>query len=384
MKKVEHKKKKKIYVVVYLLVMCALLLGGMTLLGVVFQESWQLFLKDVGSGFLDACTYRNCLILFLMCLVPAGIYLWNSLFGNVCQQWNIRLWKKQFCYQSGDVWKRHPVFSALLALLVSGGAVYAGYCDYEKAKITDTWETTATVGHSFGQLEDATYTGSLEAFQKYYALGQRTFEVDLAVTKDDKPVLKHDWDFPAQEGIDSEHLPTEEEFLKAPVWGKYTPLSFADLCVLMKEHQDIWIVTDTKSEEPEQVKQEFELLVKTAQENNCEEILDRLVIQVYSERMYECLRENFNFRNYIYTFYQKWNGTPEEMVEICRYCVNNGIGVVAFQNSYYKEEMQEIADRYGLKIYLHTVNDIEEAKQYLRMGVFGVYTDTIVPAQLED
>ena len=317
MKKVEHKKKKKIYVVVYLLVMCALLLGGMTLLGVVFQESWQLFLKDVGSGFLDACTYRNCLILFLMCLVPAGIYLWNSLFGNVCQQWNIRLWKKQFCYQSGDVWKRHPVFSALLALLVSGGAVYAGYCDYEKAKITDTWETTATVGHSFGQIEDATYTGSLEAFQKYYALGQRTFEVDLAVTKDDKPVLKHDWDFPAQE-------------------------------------------------------------------NNCEEILDRLAIQGYSERMYECLRENFNFRNYIYTFYQKWNGTPEEMVEICRYCVNNGIGVVAFQNSYYKEEMQEIADRYGLKIYLHTVNDIEEAKQYLRMGVFGVYTDTIVPAQLED
>jgi len=364
---------KKTYVVLYVLILLAMLVGGLAFLRVWFQESWKLFWCDASSGFVDAEGFRKYFVLFWGCYVFAAVVWWMLLFGQKLLFGKRRLWREVFIL---------PV--QIMAILVIIGGGYIWFCDYKVTVVTNNWENTVTVGHSFGQVGEDTYTGSLEAFQQYYAFGQRTFEVDFAITADGRMVLKHDWDFPAQAGISGENIPTEEEFLQIPIWGKYTPLSLVDLCAIMEEYPDIWIVTDTKSEEPEQVKQEFDILVQTVKEAGCEDILDRLVIQVYNEQMYECLREYYDFKNYIYTFYQKWYGRPEEMVEICRYCVNNGIGVVAFQDSFYSEEMQEIADRYGLSVYLHTVNDVESAKQYLRMGATGIYTDKIVPAQLEE
>ena len=64
--------------------------------------------------------------------------------------------------------------------------------------------------------------------------------------------------------------------------------------------------------------------------------------------------------------------------------MNNGIGVIAMSNNLYDKEVQEIVDRYGIDLYLHTINDLEQAKEYLKNGVTGIYTDKIMPQELED
>ena len=73
----------------------------------------------------------------------------------------------------------------------------------------------------------------LEGFQAMYAQGVRVFEADLRMTSDQKVVLRHDWRKGWQRGIRETSIPTLEEFLNAPILGKYTPLSFQDLLLLM-------------------------------------------------------------------------------------------------------------------------------------------------------
>lgn len=375
---------KKSYCIEYALIVSAVFLLGLLSLKQGFKESWRLLWFDVRSGFTDAVILRNRLLLFLFCVILFGILLHENLFGRLRLCWKIRIGRKEWNYCGGKILREHPMTAAAAAAVLLG--IGAGLCGKEiiGMRPADTWKAAVTIGHSFGETEGYTYTGSLEAFLNYYELGQRTFEVDLAVTSDNRMVLKHDWDFPEQGKISGENIPTEEVFLENPIYGRFTPLTFEDLCRLMKEYPDVWIVTDSKSEEPEAVKQEFELLVRTAYESGCEDVLDRMVVQVYSERMYECLRENFSFSSYIFTLYQAWYGRTEELLEICRYCAGSGIETIAFQDSFYDAEKQAVADRYGIRLYLHTVNDAEAAKRFRELGVAGVYTDSIVPAMLEE
>ena len=48
----------------------------------------------------------------------------------------------------------------------------------------------------------------------------------------------------------------------------------------------------------------------------------------------------------------------------------------------YSEEIQKIADEYGLKLYIHTVNDLDAAEELLDAGVAGICTDEIYDSDL--
>jgi len=217
----------------------------------------------------------------------------------------------------------------------------------------------------------------LEAFLENYERGYRTFEVDLDVTSDGEVVLRHDWDQPLQENISAQNVPTLEEFLSIPILGKYTPMSFKDLCEIMKTYPDIWIVTDSKYTEKEEVEKQFRAMVETAEELEAADILDRLVIQIYNESMLEVLKSIYPFKSYIFTLYQRWDNTPEQFVEIARWCVNNRIDCITMNDWRATEEILMIAARYDIDIYVHTINDIDDAKYFLERGVKGIYTDSL-------
>ena len=64
--------------------------------------------------------------------------------------------------------------------------------------------------------------------------------------------------------------------------------------------------------------------------------------------------------------------------------MNYGIDVTAISENLYDEKIQQVADQYGMNLYLHTVNEIKDAKKYIRGGICGVYTDTIMPGEMEE
>ena len=231
--------------------------------------------------------------------------------------------------------------------------------------------------------ELVTVLNCLEGFQAQYAAGVRVFEADLRLTSDMEVVLRHDWRAGWQEGVSETSIPTLEEFLETPVLGEYTPLSFQDLLLLMEEYPDICIITDTKFTEAEVVTAQFTAMLSDAKELGLTYLFDRFVIQVYDELMFKVVDGLHHFPHYIYTLYATgFAGTEGAFREAASFCADNGFLGLTLWDYWWREAYAPIARELGVAVYVHTVNDAQEARELLDQGVSGIYTDTLTPADL--
>lgn len=231
--------------------------------------------------------------------------------------------------------------------------------------------------------ELVTVLNCLEGFQDQYAAGVRVFEADLRLTSDMEVVLRHDWRVGWQEGVSETSIPTLEEFLETPVLGEYTPLSFQDLLLLMEEYPDVCIITDTKFTEAEVVTAQFTAMLSDAKELGLTYLFDRFVIQVYDELMFKVVDGLHDFPHYIYTLYATgFAGTEDAFREAASFCADNGFLGLTLWDYWWRETYAPIARELGVAVYVHTVNDAQEARELLDQGVSGIYTDTLTPADL--
>lgn len=244
------------------------------------------------------------------------------------------------------------------------------------------YDTGNRVLHALGRIDDYTYTNSREALENGYQNGNRVFECDLITTSDGQLAACHDWDYwnstlnQNNTAEDGEGVtPSLEEFMNCKIYGKYTPLSGDDIVLFLKEHPDVYIVTDTKYAEPEEIKEEFWALVDTAKRNGCEETLDRFIVQLYHGYMYDMVNEIYPFPNYIFTLYQEsYYGEEDRMLEYARFCMLHDIDVITMGVMSYRDELADISDRYGVHIFVNTINDEDEIRRFHERGI-GVYTD---------
>ena len=231
--------------------------------------------------------------------------------------------------------------------------------------------------------ELVTVLNCLEGFQAQYAAGVRVFEADLRLTSDMEVVLRHDWRAGWQEGVSETSIPTLEEFLETPVLGEYTPLSFQDLLLLMEEYPDVCIITDTKFTEAEVVTAQFTAMLSDAKELGLTYLFDRFVIQVYDELMFKVVDGLHHFPHYIYTLYATgFAGTEDAFREAASFCADNGFLGLTLWDYWWREAYAPIARELGVSVYVHTVNDAQEARELLDQGVSGIYTDALTPADL--
>ena len=231
--------------------------------------------------------------------------------------------------------------------------------------------------------ELVTVLNCLEGFQAQYAAGVRVFEADLRLTSDMEVVLRHDWRAGWQEGVSETSIPTLEEFLETPVLGEYTPLSFQDLLLLMEEYPDVCIITDTKFTEAEVVTAQFTAMLSDAKELGLTYLFDRFVIQVYDELMFKVVDGLHHFPHYIYPLYATgFAGTEDAFREAASFCADNGFLSLTLWDYWWREAYAPIARELGVAVYVHTVNDAQEARELLDQGVSGIYTDTLTPADL--
>lgn len=262
--------------------------------------------------------------------------------------------------------------------------VYIGIYNYKQHTLNQILNTDPLlIGHAMGGLDGGRYSNSLEAFEANYAKGIRVFEADLQVTSDNIMVLRHDWtDDRGQEGLlkYEGYIPTYDEFMNTPLYGQFTPLSIKDVFYLMKEYDDIFIITDTKSSDPETIKRDFELLVQTAKEARATSCLKRIIVQIYNDEMYDIVKNIHPFKHWIYTVYQR--GT-QDFEQLCQFCIEKDIKIVTMNQNKYKAELHEIVDQYGLKLFLHTVNSKKKSKKFYKKGVDGFYTDKLTSANFQ-
>lgn len=240
------------------------------------------------------------------------------------------------------------------------------------------------MGSTDGVSEGSAPLNCLETFLAQYEAGVRIFEADLRLTRDGQVVLRHDW-WPAnwQEGIDWTAIPTREEFISKPILGKYTPLSFRDLLVLMERYTDVCIITDTKFTDSDVMYIEFGAMLADAADLGLTQLFNRMVIQLYDGNMRQCLEKIYPFPHRIYTLYVRgFKQTKADFREVAEYCAKHGVEGITMWDYWWNAAYAPIALELGIKVYVHTVNDAAAAQKLLENGVNGVYSDVLTPTDL--
>lgn len=240
-----------------------------------------------------------------------------------------------------------------------------------------SWENYMVTAHALGGLDGITYLNSKESFLESYRKGIRLFEVDLARTSDGKWVCRHTWKKSmGQWEEEGKKVLSFQEFMETPLEEKYTPLSLEDLFYLLQDHQDAFVLLDSKmySVRDRQMTLEDYTEYKEAAINiGAEDVLDQLIPEIYNQDMFSGAADVYNFSSYLYSFWQEQ--TVEELAAAGDFCVQNGIPAVTVSRDVWTEEIQQIFDERKLFVCVYTVNDAKEAAGYIKGGASGICSD---------
>ena len=243
--------------------------------------------------------------------------------------------------------------------------------EYSPAEYNLDWTYAGArlVAHAGGNIDNIQGTNTIDAVRYNYSIGQRVFELDFNLTSDDILVGIHDW------GAKNEAL-TLEEFSSRKIHDRYTPSTYADFIRFLSEHKDSFIVTDTKSYDlsDEQIIKQFQIMYDITEDVD-PETRERVVIQVYNQNMYHVINRIYKYPNILYTLY----ATPDTEEQILEFVETERIPVVVMPPERANQPFLDKLYTLGTKIYLHTLNDINEVKEWQSKGIWGVYTDSLLP-----
>lgn len=205
------------------------------------------------------------------------------------------------------------------------------------------------------------------------------FEADLCSTADNVQVLRHDWNSTFDSTLKKGIAPTFDEFLNSSVYGSYSPMSLWNLFEYMEKNPDIWIITDSKNTEYDEVVEQFQTIVSMAEKHSQKELLNRLIIQIYNDEMLDAVKSVYPFEHFIYTCYIRGTSNMDELI---RFCSENNIPVITvptwnWNNDHAARKALQNSD---MKVFVHTINDTAEMETYLNQGVWGFYTDYVTPS----
>lgn len=167
-------------------------------------------------------------------------------------------------------------------------------------------------------------------------------------------------------------------FKQLKVYKKYTPLTFQQILLFMKQHKDIYLVTDTKLTDSKDIKSQFNELVKEAKEVDGL-ILNRIIPQIYYEAMLPQVKNIYNFNNIIYTLY----ATDSSDEDVLAFAIKNNVKVITMSTQRFSKEFVEKLSENGIYSYVHTINSLSEIERYKKDGVHCFYTDFILPSDFK-
>jgi len=242
--------------------------------------------------------------------------------------------------------------------------------------ITDPFEggpkwtdVSKLIAHAGGSINGTSGTNTIEAVEHNYMSGHLVFELDFNLTTDNVLAAVHDWGVP-------NIAPTWREFSASKVCGLYTPSSFDDFIRFLSRHRDTYLVTDTKSFElsDEQIAKQFQVMYSVTERVD-RSTRERIIIQVYNQKMYHLINKIYKYPNIIYTLY----ATPDSEEEVLRFVEAEKIPVIAMPPERANQQFLDKLLALNVRVYLHTLNDYEDVRQWQRKGVWGVYTDSLLP-----
>lgn len=258
-------------------------------------------------------------------------------------------------------------------------------------KLSDNWYDYAVVGHAFGGFDGKDdYTNTYDALVYNYNLGNRVFEIDLGVTSDDEIVLLHEWKqyhdiFKLGEN-DEWKQETLDYFKSHRIYDKYTTLTFSELLAIMTKIPDFYIVLDSKTFDVPTTEKMYSRIVDMVSKID-EKLLDRIVPQAYSPEIYDKILEIYPFRDVIFTLYSYYadsdgdriyRAVKERKIKSVVMHMDNDWAIRVIRDVRDYARWDEEWNYSNMKIFIHTVNDLEKVKSIIEEEKFyGIYSDYI-------
>ena len=233
-------------------------------------------------------------------------------------------------------------------------------------KNNDTLQLQNLVAHGGGGIENLDFSNSLEALNVSYNKGFRFIELDFERTSDGCLVLIHDWgkSIPKLYGKPPRRY-SLQEYKNLRMINGMTNLSLVDLANWIKQHPDVFIITDIKYDNIRaltKIKERFPELVKN------------FIPQIY--HFYEYLPvQNLGYEHIILTLYVAVY-SDEAVLKFAKRYLPTAV-TMPFKRAL--TDLPRKLKRLDIPTYAHTVNETWLQRKLYANGVFGVYTDFLIP-----
>ena len=227
--------------------------------------------------------------------------------------------------------------------------------------------------HAGGALKTRTgdevfYTNSMDALQSMYNAGNRFCEIDIRETSDGVLICAHGDEAYLANGSTLPADAKSAAFISERLFGEFMPMTVDMLAAFMREHPDLYIITDAQGDN-------LEISRKLAR--SWSDLRDRFIIQIYHESEYEPIRE-MGFQNLIYTLYRA-KDDERNLWEIAHFAETHALVGITIQKEQFFSMKNRVAMAHcGVPFMFHTVDNSTEINEMLkRSWVIGVYTNLI-------
>lgn len=204
-----------------------------------------------------------------------------------------------------------------------------------------------------------------ESLDLSYEEGAKYIEIDIEWTSDDQPVLIHDWNESIEKYFQQEEKQYSlEAFKNFKMINGSQQMTLEDLVDWVREHSDVFIVTNAKRNNIEFLK-----IIK----EKYPDIKERFIPQIYL--LDEFTRaEYLGFQKIIVRINNEPLYTNKEILDFVK--LNNVFAIVVpvekVQTDY--KALLNLKDKC---VYVYTVNDIEEKRKLEKKGVVGFFTEKL-------
>lgn len=239
--------------------------------------------------------------------------------------------------------------------------------------VEETLRQDGRIVHAGGRIagtdgKNYTYTNSAEALVNAYRAGSRIMEFDFMQTSDGHLAGIHDWMSTVSSSITDGTPLSLEEWLQVKVYGRFTPLCLESLAGFMREHPDLYIVTDVKDRNAAAAG----IIAET-----CPDLKDRFIIQIYKDSEYDEIAA-LGFRHIIYTLYNLPPADKRDTKHLAEFAAEHPLLGYTYPEALrkvwrYTDRMRKI----GVMLFVHTINDQKEIDACYSEGIDAVYTDNV-------
>lgn len=213
------------------------------------------------------------------------------------------------------------------------------------------------VAHAGGGINGMTYTNSLKAIEQSIENGFKIIEIDFSLTDDNKIICSHNID-----DIKFNNNVLYEDFLIINAKIKYPACDLYSLTQLLYKNNGIKIITDVKYNNLNFLKYFY---------FNHYDLVDRLIPQVYSYNEY-IEAKKIGYSNIILTLY-RYKGYGDIESELL---LMNDLYAITMSKKIFYSHFNDIKKIHpNTKIYVHTINNINDYCFMKKSGISEIYTD---------